>query len=69
MARRYEVAGRGFTKVATERSVHVVEDGQFWKGDRSWRHRALCGKSITGTAVTLQSLTCPRCRAELKKLR
>lgn len=44
-ARTYTVAGRRFNKVASDagrQSVHVVEEGQFWKGEKSWEHRALC---------------------------
>jgi hypothetical protein len=64
-ARTYNVAGRQFTKVAEttgHESVHIVEHGQFWKGDRSWQHRAVCGASVTGTPVTLLRVTCQSCR-------
>lgn len=74
MARRYKVAGRGFTKVSahhlTENPiVHVVEDGQFWRGNKSWEHIALCGASIAGTPVSLQKVNCSACRAAIESLK
>lgn len=68
-ARKYNVKGREFSKVSVaEGDVHAVETRQFWKGDRSWQHRAVCGRSITGTPVSLQRLSCPRCRKEIERI-
>jgi hypothetical protein len=70
-ARTYTVVGRRFNKVASTAgrpSVHVVEHGQVWKGDKSWEHRAVCGASITGVPVTRQRVTCRACRRFIERL-
>lgn len=70
-ARIYTVAGRRFNKVASDagrQSVHVVEKGQFWKGEKSWEHRAVCGASITGVPVTRPRVTCRACRRVIEGL-
>jgi hypothetical protein len=70
MARTYEVAGYRFQKVAEHRGgkVHVVEEVQFWEGERSWEHRTIAGESVAGTPVSLQRVSCPRCREAVKRL-
>ena len=71
-ARLYKVAGRTFSKVAVatyrESQVHIVEQGQFWKGAKSWEHHAVCGASISGTPISLMRVTCPGCRAAIEHL-
>lgn len=72
-ARQYRIAGRTFSKVSTDMPgrrpmVHVVELGYFWKGNKSWEHRSMCGDSISGVPVSLMRVDCPKCRAEVKKI-
>ena len=71
-ARKYTVAGRTFSKVAVatyrESQVHIVESGYFWKGAKSWEHRAVCGASISGTPITLMRVNCKGCRKYIERL-
>jgi hypothetical protein len=73
MVRTYKIGDRTFSKVSanhlSERPVvHVVEDGQFWKGNKSWEHRAVCGGSISGTPVQLMRVSCVKCRVAIRKI-
>lgn len=72
MARIYHIKGRQFSKVADtigSKSVHVVELGNFWKGNRSWLHRAMCGKSVGGVPVSMGKVTCKKCRKAIEDMR
>ena len=67
-SRTFVIAGVEIAKVDTGRAVHAVETDSFWKGDRSWESRALCGASVCGVVVKIEPLSCPPCRDAVKAL-